>query len=128
MWRPMLGSYLHKVENALDIVAVDADSDGLGKFGFNNAPVSRNALAKRFSTLLYEHRYANAAQHIYQFDEYPHGNDAGHADHLHITCMSQRLLEPCDLAGYRAAGDPESPFPPPFSLEIEGMPRPWLVR
>lgn len=128
MWRPMLGSCLHKLGDALDIVAVDSHKDDIEKFGFNNSRVANNALANRFNALLYEHRYANSAQHIYMYDEYPHSADPGHRNHLHITCASHRSLEACDLAGYRAVGDPEDIFPAPVSSEIKGMQRPWLVR
>ncbi|WP_449467855.1 hypothetical protein [Stenotrophomonas humi] len=128
MWRPMLGSCLHKLGDALDIVVVDSHRDELDRFGFRNSDVASNALARRFNTFLYEHRYANSAQHIYKYDEYPHSADPGHWNHLHITCASHRSIELRDLAGYRAAGDPEAIIPPPVSPEIKGMQRPWLVR
>ncbi|WP_269792303.1 hypothetical protein [Stenotrophomonas sp. Iso1] len=130
MWRPMLGSYLHKLGDALDIVAVDAVNDQLEKFNFKNSRVSSNALAKRFSTLLYEHRYANSAQHIYKFDEYPHGSDGRHWNHLHITCMSRKPLDERDMAGYIAPHEIGSLTPPPVFPEMDhrGVERPWLVR
>lgn len=128
MWRPMLGSYLHKLGDALDIMAVDAVADRLPRFNFSGSRVAGNALAQRFSTLLYEHRYANSAQHIYKFDDYPHSSDGSHDDHLHITCMSQRPLEARDSAGYVAAGDFNTPFPSPVSPHIKGIQRPRLAR
>lgn len=128
MWRPMLGSVLHKRGDALDIVAVDAGDDRLPEFKFRNNNVRGDALAKRFSALLHDHRYADAGQHIYKFDDYPHGADGDHWHHLHITCNSRRVLEVRDLAGFRAPGDPDVLFPPAVSCDIGGMERPWLVR
>lgn len=127
MWRPMLGSVMHKRGDALDIVKVDALGDRLPEFGFNGSNVAGNALAKRFNKFLHDHRYADPKQHIYISDEYSHPSDSSHDDHLHITCNSRLSLMGRDHAGYRAAGDPGSPFPPPFSPDIPGMDRPWLV-
>ncbi len=127
MWRPMLGSCLHKLGDALDIVVVDSSSDEIGRFGFRNSRVADNELARRFNTALYEHRYANAAQHIYMYDEYAHNADASHWNHLHITCASHQLMEARDLSGYKAEADPKVALPPPVSPDIDGMQRPRLV-
>ncbi|WP_156455772.1 MULTISPECIES: hypothetical protein [Stenotrophomonas] len=129
MWRPMLGSCLHKLGDALDIVAVDARNDRLAEFQFNRNRVANNALARRFNTLLYEHRYANSAQHIYQFDEYPHSADGHHLNHLHITCMSRRALDPRDTAGYIGPNQQGALTPPSVFPEANGRgdERPWLT-
>ncbi|MEN5206956.1 hypothetical protein ABE493_02360 [Stenotrophomonas terrae] len=130
MWRPMLGSCLHKLGDALDIVAVDARNDRLAEFRFNNNRVANNALARRFNTLLYEHRYANSAQHIYQFDEYPHSADGRHLNHLHITCRSRRALDPRDTAGYIGPNQ-QRPLMLPVVFPAangRGGARPWLIR
>ena len=130
MWRPMLGSCLHKLGDALDIVAVDARNDRLAEFRFNNNRVANNALARRFNTLLYEHRYANSAQHIYQFDEYPHSADGRHVNHLHITCMSRRALDLRDTAGYIGPNQQRQLMVPVVFPEVNGRgaARPWLIR
>lgn len=129
MWRPMLGSCLHKLGDALDIVAVDAHNDRLPEFRFRRNPVANNVLARRFNTLLYEHRYANSAQHIYQLDEYPHNSDASHWNHLHITCMSRKALDRRDTVGY-IGGNQHRPWTHPSvypEADRRGGERPWLA-
>ncbi len=104
-WRPMLGSILHKLGDALDITLVDSSHDELAAFAFSGGHVRNNALANRFNTLLYNHRYARSAQHIYYGDDYPHGADGSHRNHLHITCNSRVSLEARDTAGYVGTAD-----------------------
>lgn len=106
-WRPMLGSILHKLGDALDVTEVDNKHDQLAMFTFSGSHVRNNDLAKRFNTALYDHRYARATQHIYYGDDYLHGSDNYHKNHLHITCNSRDPLHERDTSGYRGPADPE---------------------
>ncbi len=123
-WRPMLGSILHKLGDALDVTEVDNHRDRLPMFTFNGAHVRNNALANRFNTLLYEHRYARAAQHIYYGDDYTHGSDGSHRNHLHITCNSRVALDARDLAGYRGPADPANVPAMPQPGQLPGWQQP----
>ncbi|MBN6152397.1 hypothetical protein JR065_18820 [Xanthomonas sp. AmX2] len=127
-WRPMLGSILHKLGDALDITEVDSRPDRLPAFTFNGSHVRNNALADRFGSLLHDHRYARPDQHIYVGDDYPHTSDASHNNHLHITCNSRVALQPRDLAGYRGAADPPAQPGRPLPAVPEELQRRNQVR
>lgn len=120
-WRPMLGSTLHKLGNALDLTEVDNKNDRLGLFTFDSTNVRGNDLANRFSTALHGHRYADAAQHIYYGDDYAHRADGGHKRHLHVTCSSRESLQARDIVGYCGPADPA-----PANIAAPVGPRPLL--
>jgi hypothetical protein len=87
-WRPMLGSVLHKLGDALDITQIDDADDELKAFVFNRAAV--DSLADRFTRLVSKHPLAkpNATYYAYDHIEYADVNaapDQQHTDHLHIT-------------------------------------------
>lgn len=81
-WRPMIGSVMHKLGDAIDIGKIDSGSDSLKAFTFLNAKV--DALADRFTKALNTHRYAAAGKTIYNFDNLP-ANAPFHHNHLHFT-------------------------------------------
>ena len=118
MWRPMLGSILHKLGDALDIISVKGGASGREEFMFGGGQVGRSSFANAFNVLLYEHRYAKASAHYYAFDGYNKGSasDTRHNDHLHITCNSQVAVDPRDLANYSGSADRDSRIPPRFHI------------
>ena len=125
-------STVKSLGDALDVTAVDSHSDLLPSLAFAGGHVRDNALAAQFNTVLYQHRYADAAQHIFIGDSYPHGSDVSHHNHLHFTCNSRLALEARDQAGYRGPADDPEPVareaqappgwqPPVWQPQIPGL-------
>jgi len=81
-WRPMIGSVLHKLGDAIDIGKIDNGSDTLKMFTFLNADV--DDLADRFTRALDSHRYAAPGLTIYNRDNLP-ARAQYHDNHLHFT-------------------------------------------
>jgi hypothetical protein len=92
-WRPMIGSVLHKLGDAIDIGKIDNDSDSLKMFTFLNAQV--DDLADRFTKALNTHRYAKPGLTIYNFDNLP-ANAPFHHNHLHFTADRLKPLQDQD--------------------------------
>lgn len=88
-WRPMIGSVLHKLGDALDIGRIDNGTDNLRIFAFLNAQV--DDLADRFTKAMNNHRYAAAGLTIYNHDNLP-ANAPFHHNHLHFTANRLKPL------------------------------------
>ncbi|TAK84226.1 MAG: hypothetical protein EPO09_21065 [Aquabacterium sp.] len=93
-WRPMIGSALHKLGDAIDITRIDSKDSTDGSFSYKGS--TTNALATRFSEFVINHRYSVAKQLYYIGDAYNASSsaDASHDDHLHFTV--DRLKPPAD--------------------------------
>lgn len=94
-WRPMYGSRLHKLGDALDITKIDVIDDALGEFAYNNR--IEDSIAEKFTSGLKGHRYAKSGAIYYNFSASA-GNMANHDDHLHFTADRLKLLAEQDQA------------------------------
>lgn len=88
-WRPMIGSVLHKLGDAIDIGRIDNGTDNLRIFKFLNSQV--DDLADRFTKALNSHRYAVPGLTIYNLDNLP-ANAPFHDNHLHFTANRLKPL------------------------------------
>jgi hypothetical protein len=105
-WRPMIGSVLHKLGDAIDIGKIDSDSGSLKPFKFVNTKV--DALADRFTKALNGHRYAAPGKTIYNLDNLP-ANAPFHDNHLHFTADRLKPLAEQDKPRPPMADQPAKP-------------------
>jgi hypothetical protein len=97
-WRPMYGSVLHKLGDAMDLTLVENEDHHAEAFRYGGGKV--NTLAQAFGEALYKHRYAVQRALFYIGDAYNPGSptDKAHNNHLHFTADRLKPLHEQDKA------------------------------
>ncbi|MCK9193700.1 MAG: hypothetical protein M0P19_07485 [Nevskia sp.] len=107
-WRPMYGSVLHKLGDAMDITLVEDEDHHADAFSYGGGKV--NTIARAFGDALYKHRYAVQRALFYIGDAYNQGSttDKAHNNHLHFTADRLKPLHEQDKTPAPASRGPSN--------------------